>query len=137
MSKATGVSNKDALNKFLAQNAGNHGATGPVSVFTASQAGSVIKKPTVEGLQGFKSTKKAGQKETAKKEDRYDNDETRSVKHEIDYAKKGETRQILKDGIKQNVEKKQRLRERILRNLEGVRTGQAILKSEVGSTRSY
>lgn len=60
--------------------------------------------------------------------------EARSVCAELDYSKKDAAQHIVKN---EATARSNRLRERILKNLEGVRTGNAsIVKSQVGSTRS-
>ena len=57
--------------------------------------------------------------------------ETRSVRQEIDYSRKDAARNIVKDA---SDKRKAVLRERLLRHMEGVRTGQAIPKSQYGSS---
>ena len=61
--------------------------------------------------------------------------EQRSLHAEIDYSRKDATRHIVQS-LEGSVTKKQRLRQKILRNLEGVRKDRAILPSELGSVRS-
>ena len=60
--------------------------------------------------------------------------EARSLCAEIDYTKKDAAQHIVQNEANS---RKQKLKDRILKNLEGVRTGQAsIVKSQIGSTRS-
>ena len=58
--------------------------------------------------------------------------ETRSVCHEIDYSKKDAARDLVNEATDS---KKIRLRNRILRNIDGVKTGNAVQMSEMGSSR--
>ena len=60
--------------------------------------------------------------------------EARSVCAELDYTKKDAATHIVKNEASS---RKNKLRDRILKNLEGVRTGNAsIVKSQIGSVRS-
>ena len=60
--------------------------------------------------------------------------EARSVCAELDYTKKDAAQHIVKNEASG---RKNKLRDRILKNLEGVRTGNAsIVKSQIGSVRS-
>ena len=58
-------------------------------------------------------------------------DEIRSLHAEIDYTKKDATRHIV-----QAKPTGDRLRQKLLRNLEGIRKGKPILSSEAGSFKS-
>ena len=60
-------------------------------------------------------------------------DESRSLHAELDYTRKDATRHIVTaiSGTQED-----RLRMKLLRNLEGVRKNKPILKSEVGSLQS-
>ena len=67
--------------------------------------------------------------ETIRKEQ--DDLETRSVCQEIDYSKKDAARNLFnesQDG------RKNRLRDRVLRNIEGVKSGKAVLMSDIASS---
>ena len=62
-----------------------------------------------------------------------EHDDTRSLAAELDYTKKDASRHIVQA---EATNRQQRLRERLLKNLDGIRLGNAaIAKSAIGSTR--
>ena len=75
-------------------------------------------------------TRTASQKDIHEKEE--DEDGTRSVKAEIDYSNKSAARHIVTD----QTSKKQKLRDKVMKNLDWIRTGQRPSEASLKSLQS-